>query len=104
MEYELVHIKAWNRKIAEVQKSLESTLLVKDPHNEIILVNFDPHINELMREIDVMTQMNIDVPMKAREMRMRREELKTKYNNVKVSHPAYHNLGTCKLMIMFFSL
>lgn len=96
MEYELVHTKAWNRKIAEVQKSLESTLLIKDPHTETILVNFDPHINELMREIDVMTQMNIDVPMKAREMRMRREELKTKYNSVKVSHSTYHYLYTYK--------
>ena len=96
MEYELVHTKAWNRKIAEVQTSLESTLLVKDLDTQTILVNFDPHINELMREIDIMTQMNIDVPMKAREMRMRREELKTKYNSVKVSHSIYYYYCICK--------
>ena len=38
-----------------------------------------------MREIDVMIQMNINIPAKARGIRGRRDELKGKYNMIKVS-------------------
>lgn len=51
----------------------------------MVYVNFDPQIHELVREIDVMGQMKIQVPQKALEMREKRNELKEKYENLKVS-------------------
>lgn len=85
VEYELIHTKAWSQKIAEVEKSLNSTVLVKETDTQLIYVNFDPQINELMREIDVMGQMGIDVPLRARELRQLKNELKKKFNDLKVS-------------------
>ena len=98
VEYEILHTKAWSKKIVHVEKSLNSTLLVKDHDTETLHVNFDPQINELMREIDVMDQMRISVPLKAREMRMKREEIKTKYNNLKVTN----NNHTHQLSSLYF--
>lgn len=86
VEYEIIHTKAWGKKISQVEKSLNSTLLVKDVDTETLHVNFDPQISELMREIDVMDQMKISVPLKAREMRAKRDELKAKYSNLKVTN------------------
>ena len=74
----------WNRKIDEVQRCLDSTLIVRHPDSKKLLVNYDPRINELMKEIDVMGSMGIDVPPKARAIRNKREELKENYNMVKV--------------------
>ena len=85
VEYELIHINLWNKKIADVENSLNSTVLVKDPDTQVVYVNFDPQIHELVREIDVMGQMKIEVPQKALEMREKRNELKEKYENLKVS-------------------
>ena len=48
-------------------------------------VNLDPKISELMREIDVMGGMGIEIPAKARSFRLKREELKEKQNSLKVS-------------------
>ena len=86
VEYELIHTNLWNKKITDVEKSLNSTLLVRDPDTQTIYVNYDPQIQELMREIDVMGQLGIDVPLKAREMRQKRDQLKEKYDSLKVSH------------------
>jgi dynein heavy chain len=84
VEYEILHINMWEKKISSVEKSLNSTLLVKDQDTEIYYVNFDPQINELMREIDVMDQMKVEVPLKARQIRTLKEAIKLKYNNLKV--------------------
>ena len=84
VEYELVHVKAWNKKLAQVERSLNSSLLVRNPDTRILLVNFDPAISEVMREIDVFTQMDIAVPPKAHVIRKRREELKIKFDKMKV--------------------
>lgn len=86
MEYELIHTSLWNKKISDVEKSLNSTLLVRDPDTQVVYVNYDPQIHELMREIDVMGQLGIDVPPKAMEMRQKRDQLKEKHDSLKVSH------------------
>ena len=84
VEYELVHVRMWNRKIDEVQRCLDSTLIVRHPDSRKLLVNYDHRITELMKEIDIMGSMGIDVPPKARVIRNKREELKENYNTVKV--------------------
>lgn len=84
VEYELLHLRMWNKQIAEVQQSLNATLLIRNPDTQLLHVNFDPKISELMREIDVMGGMGIDIPLKARAFRTKKEELKTKQGNLKV--------------------
>lgn len=85
VEYELVHLRQWHKKIAEVQQSLNATLLIRNPDTQLLHVNLDPKISELMREIDVMGGIAIEIPAKARAFRLKREELKEKQNNLKVS-------------------
>lgn len=89
VEYELLHLQLWHKKIAEVERSLNATLLIRNPGDKELIVNFDPKINELMREIDVMGRMGIDIPPKARLFRTKREELKKKFNNIKVQFIDY---------------
>ena len=84
VEYELIHVKAWNKKLEQSEKSLNSSLLIRHPDTKELIVNFDSTISEVMREVDVMTQMDIVIPIKARQIRERREELKTKVEKIKV--------------------
>ena len=84
VEYELVHVKAWNRKLVQAQKSLNSSLLIRKSETQTLHVNFDPIVNEVMREIDVMSQLEIAIPPSASIIRERREELKVKVNQMKV--------------------
>lgn len=74
----------WGRKIDEVQRCINSTLIIRHPDSKKLMVNFDPRINELMKEIDLMGSMGIDVPPKAMAIRNKREEIKENYNQVKV--------------------
>ena len=86
-----MHTKAWNKKFAEVQQSLSSTLIIRDPTTQTLHVNFDPHINEVMWEIDVMCQMNIQLPEKAKTIRASRDSLKAKYDSIKVGGELCNN-------------
>lgn len=67
-----------------MEQSLNSTVLIRDPDTKNLHVNYDPQIHELMREIDVMRQMGIQVPVKAQQMREMKNELKIKFNDLKV--------------------
>lgn len=84
MEYELVHVRMWNRKIDEVQRCLNSTLIIRHPNTKKLIVNFDPRISELMKEIDIMGSMGIVISPKARAVRSKREEIKEKLSQIKV--------------------
>ena len=94
-----MHTKAWNKKFAEVQQSLSSTLIIRDPTTQTLHVNFDPCINEVMREIDVMCQMNIQLPEKAKTIRASRDSLKAKYDSIKVGGELYNNYVACLIIL-----
>ena len=68
----------------QAEKSLNSSLLIRHPDTKELMINFDSSISEVMREVDVLTQMDIAIPVKARQIRERREELKVKLNKIKV--------------------
>ncbi len=84
VEYELVHVRAWNKKLAQAQKSLNGSLLFRRAETQTLHVNFDPVISEVMREIDVMSQLEIAIPVNATVIRGRKEELKVKVTKMKV--------------------
>ncbi len=58
--------------------------MIRHPDTKELMINFDSAISEVMREVDVLTQMGIDIPVKARQIRERREELKVKVSKIKV--------------------
>ena len=103
VEYEVVHLRVWNKRIAETQQSLNATLLIRDPDTQTLHVNFDPKVSELMREIDVMSGMGIDVPATARVFRTKREGLKAMQNSLKVSVLSSLSLS-CQQSCFFLSV
>jgi len=62
VEYEIVFLQIWTQQIAQARSSLEATLLVRNPSDGTILVNFDQKITELLRDIQVLSGMGVEVP------------------------------------------
>ena len=62
VEYEIVFLQIWTRQIAQARSSLEATLLVRNPSDGSIVVNFDQKISELLRDIQVLSGMGVEVP------------------------------------------
>ena len=85
VEYELIFLQIWNRQIDSVHESLNSTVLVKHPDSGEFLVNFDPMIDELLRDVQVLNGMGVDVPTKGLLVYARKISLKEKNEQVKVS-------------------
>ena len=62
LEYELVHYRSWCKSIETILSGLNATILVRDPETNDLLVNFDPQVNELMKESVYMQKMNLEIP------------------------------------------
>ena len=52
-----------------------------------------------MWEIDVMCQMNIQLPEKAKTIRASRDSLKAKYDSIKVGGESYNNYVACLIIL-----
>ena len=86
VEYELVFINLWTKQIDGVKTCFNSTVLVKHPDTGELLVNFDPKINEALREIEVMTKMGVKIPLEAKPFIGKRTELREKFDHIDVSY------------------
>ena len=64
VEYELLFLQMWSKQIDSVKASLNSTVLVRHPETKEFVVNFDPKINEFLRDVQVLNGMGIEVPTK----------------------------------------
>lgn len=85
VEYEIIHLRQWREKMNAAKHSLTSTLLIRDPLSKALLVNFDPQINEFLREIQVLSGMGIEIPEDAITLYTRKTTILSNYNIMKVS-------------------
>lgn len=65
VEYELVHLRSWQHKIPETNHILESVVLMRESGSGNLITNFDPKINEFLREVQVLSSMGIQIPVSA---------------------------------------
>jgi dynein heavy chain len=85
VEYEMVFFQLWTKQIDSVKDSLNSTVLIRHPDTKTLLVNFDPKVKEVFREIEVMVKMGLDVPLQARPFIGKRPEMHKKFELMDVS-------------------
>ena len=84
VEYELVHLRNWQHRVPETKRSLESVVLVRDAESGYLIANFDPKINEFLREVQVLTSMAIQVPLSAEQLFAKRAICLENLNMVEV--------------------
>ena len=85
VEYEVVFLQIWTKQIDQAKASLNSTVLIRDPETRRLHVNLDKNVTQLLREIDVLRKMGLELPVKAKSFAARGDGLKTKYSNICVS-------------------
>lgn len=85
VEYEIVFLQIWGKKIDQAKASLNSTVLVRNPDTQELHVNLGQNVNELLKEIDILTKMGIDIPAQAKSFISKGIGLKEKYDSVCVS-------------------
>ena len=85
VEYEMVFLRMWNQQIDQAKSSLNSTVLVRDPDTREPHINLDRSANELLREIEVMTKMGLQLTPSARAFRAIGLELREKNESLAVS-------------------
>ncbi len=85
VEYEVLFLKIWSQQIDTARSSFNSTVLARNPETKDLLVNYDKKIPEVLREIEVMTQMGLDLPPQAKPFIGKKAELRQKYDTVEVS-------------------
>lgn len=83
VEYELLHLQLWKERLPAIRNALTSTILVKSKGQ--LLVNFDPHINEFLREVQILRTMNIVIPDDMMTLYLRKRSILANYDSVKVS-------------------
>ncbi len=75
----------WGHEIEAARASLNSTVLVRNPDTKNLHVNFDRKITELLRDIQVMKGLGIEVSSKAIGVYSQKASILEKYNAVNVS-------------------
>ena len=90
VEYEIVFLQIWTRQIAQARSSLNATLLVRNPDTGELHVNLDQKITELLREMEVLAKMGLDLPPQARSIAGKEAEIKKKHDSVSVSQTHLH--------------
>ncbi|XP_048155560.1 dynein axonemal heavy chain 8 [Corvus hawaiiensis] len=77
VEFEVVYHNAWMKEMSQLQYSLQSTIFVRHPKTEQFLVNFDPHILEIVRETKCMIKLGLEVPEQAVKIAIMENKLKS---------------------------
>ena len=85
VEYEIVFLNLWSAQLEKAEAGLSATILIREPEGNRLLINFDTNINELLREIEVVEKLGMELSPNARLLKTKGEDLKEKYQNVTVS-------------------
>ena len=85
VEYEVIFLQIWTKQVEVVKSSLNSTVLVRHPDTRELMVNFDPKINEVLREIEVMSKMGLELPPQSKVFIGKRPEMRHKFDLIDVS-------------------
>ncbi|NXB25725.1 DYH8 protein, partial [Rhagologus leucostigma] len=77
VEFEVVYHNAWMKEMSQLQYPLQSTIFVRHPKTEKLLVNFDPQILEIVRETKCMIKLGLEVPEQAVKIAIIEDKLKS---------------------------
>lgn len=83
IEYELVHYHSWCKSIEIIITGLNSTVLVKDTDSDDLYLNFDPQINELLKETNHMIKLGLDIPEEAKNLLLIQDKIEKNAEKVK---------------------
>jgi len=75
LEYELVHYRSWVKSIEMIKSGLAATVLVKDSETHELFVNFDPQVQELLKETVHFKKMNLEIPDDAKNLLLIEQKL-----------------------------
>nr|WAW84834.1 axonemal dynein heavy chain A [Halisarca dujardinii] len=92
VKFELVHYDGWKDALSEASYSLNSTLLVR--HRDQIMVNLDPVLLQLEREVQCMKMLKFSIPEQAKMFDI--TQLKQNYHRVTHLVQSYNTLCTIK--------
>ena len=85
VEYELVFLKVWTKQIDAARASLNSTVLVRHPDTRELYVNFDKKVLELLRDIQVLQGMGIEMPTQGLLVYGQKNAILERYDAIRVS-------------------
>ena len=85
VEYEVVFLQIWTKQIDQAKASLNSTVLIRDPETRRLHVNLDKNVTQLLRDIQVLNGMEVDVPTHGLVMYAQKYAIMDRYNAVMVS-------------------
>ena len=85
VEYELVFLKVWTKQIDAARASLNSTVLVRHPDTRELYVNFDKKVLELLRDIQVLQGMGIEMPTQGLLVYGQKNAILDRYDAIRVS-------------------
>ena len=92
VEYELVHHRGWVEMVEVAHGSLNATLLVR--HDGQLMVNLDPLLFEMEREVQCMKSLGLSIPEKAQAIDI--THMKATYHQLKDLIQDYRELYTIK--------
>lgn len=86
VEYEVLFLQMWSQQIDAAKSCLNTTILVRLPETKDLAVNYDRRIPEVLREIEVLSQMGLQLPIQAKPFIGKKAELRKKHDIVEVSN------------------
>ena len=70
LEYEMVHYRSWCKSIDAILSGMNATILIRETDSQELFVNFDPQVNELMKEAVYFERMKLEIPESAKSVLM----------------------------------
>ncbi|NWI40441.1 DYH8 protein, partial [Picathartes gymnocephalus] len=101
VEFEVVYHSAWMKEMSQLRYPLQSTILVRHPTTEKLLVNFDPQILEIVRETKCMIKLGLEVPEQAIKIVIIENKLKSNKLKLEALVQSYEDLrkGTPNIFV-----
>ena len=84
VEYELVFLQIWTKQIDAARVSLNATVLVRHPDTRELYVNFDKKVLELLRDIQVLQGMGIEMPTQGLLVYGQKNAILERYDAIRV--------------------
>jgi dynein heavy chain len=85
VEYELVFLQIWTKQIDAARVSLNATVLVRHPDTKELYVNFDKKVLELLRDIQALQGMGVEMPTQGLLVYGQKNAILERYDAIRVN-------------------
>ena len=92
LEYEMLYHRGWCRAVEAAKGGLAAALLVKHQETGELFVNFDSQIMELIQESKCLAALNLEIPVTAKNLMVKEEEIKTNHVSLNELLSEYHRI------------